>query len=441
MMKIGILGGGLCGVALAYFLQNNDRVESIEILEKESEPGGLCRSFQSNGICYDIGPHVIFSRDDEILDVMTGLLGENKKKLRRVNKIYHKGSFIKYPFENELSALPDADRDYCLNTFLNNPYEKEPADNLLTYFLKTFGEGITGIYLKPYNEKIWKFDPARMDTQMAGRIPKPPPEDIIKSAAGIPTEGNLPQLYFYYPRQGGINALIKSFIDRFNRKVRIFTGSNVAALKKTGDQWRIETEHHAVRNYDVVISTIPVPLLAGLYQEDMPDEVRTSVNGLKYNSLIITVINVRKDNLGDNFAVMVPDENIVFHRLSKLNFLGDNYCKDDKSTTLLAEITFSKNSAMDQMNVSEAEEKIIAGLEAARFIDTRDHINFLKTRRFEYAYVICDLDHQRNMKVVKNYFSGQGVRLCGRFGEFEYLNMDAVIRRAKNLSEEIEIKI
>ena len=166
-----------------------------------------------------------------------------------------------------------------------------------------------------------------------------------------------------------------------------------------------------------------------------------SVNGLKYNSLIITVLNVRKDHLGDNFAVMVPDENIIFHRLSKLNFLGDNYCNDDKSTNLLAEITVSQKSAMDQMNVSEVEEKIIAGLEAARFIDTREQINCLKTRKIEYAYVICDLHHQRNMKVVKNYFSGQGVRLCGRFGEFEYLNMDAVIRRAKNLSEEIEIKI
>ena len=111
MMKIGILGGGLCGIALAYYLQSNDRIASIEILEKDSEPGGLCRSFPINGIDYDIGPHVIFSRDDEILDVMTGLLGGNKNRLRRVNKIYYKELFIQYPFENGLSALPDADRD------------------------------------------------------------------------------------------------------------------------------------------------------------------------------------------------------------------------------------------------------------------------------------------------------------------------------------------
>ena len=436
-MKTGILGGGLSGISLAYFLQKNEGIESIEILEKEIEPGGLCRSFQINNICYDIGPHVVFSQDAEILDFMISLLGENKNKLRRVNKIFYKGSFIKYPFENELSALPPAEREYCLNTFLNNSYEKDTADNLLKYFLKTFGEGITNTYLKPYNKKIWKYDPALMDAQMAGRIPKPPPEDIIKSAAGISTEGYLQQLYFYYPRQGGINALIKAFVKRLNEKVSVITESNVIAVQKAGDQWRITTAQGVSRNYDFIISTLPVPLLAGMYQEEMPEEARASVNGLKYNSLITTLINVRKDNLGDNFAVMVPDGNIIFHRLSKLNFLGENYCKKDQSTTLLTEITFSKDSAMDKMNVSDVEEKIIAGLEATRFIDAREHINFLKTRKFEYAYVICDLHHQSNMKIIKNYFSKQGIRLCGRFGEFEYLNMDAVIRHAKSLSEAI----
>ena len=65
-MKIGVLGGGLSGMAIAYFLQDNDRINSIEILEKECEPGGLCRSFNLDGLSYDIGPHVIISKDTEI---------------------------------------------------------------------------------------------------------------------------------------------------------------------------------------------------------------------------------------------------------------------------------------------------------------------------------------------------------------------------------------
>ena len=134
-MKIYILGGGLAGVSLAYFLQNDKRITRIDILEKNEVLGGLCRSFKIRGIYHDIGPHIIFSKDKEILDLMVRLLGKNKNKLRRSNKIFYKGKFVKYPFENELSALAKKDREYCLNTFLNNPYESYEVNNILQFLI------------------------------------------------------------------------------------------------------------------------------------------------------------------------------------------------------------------------------------------------------------------------------------------------------------------
>ena len=62
-MHLVILGGGLSALSLAYFVQNSDRFSEITILEKEAHPGGLCRSFNVSDIIYDIGPHIIFSKD------------------------------------------------------------------------------------------------------------------------------------------------------------------------------------------------------------------------------------------------------------------------------------------------------------------------------------------------------------------------------------------
>ncbi len=186
-MKFTILGGGLAGVSLAYFLQDNEKITEIEIIEKDKVIGGICRSFEAtNGIKYDVGPHIIFSKDKEILNFMNELIEEddNIENHKRSNRIIHNGEFVQYPFENDLSKLPRNDIEKCVNGFLNNPYENYEAKNMLQFFLKTFGEGITNIYLRPYNEKIWKFDPSFMDTQMVDRIPKPPKEDIIKSANG-----------------------------------------------------------------------------------------------------------------------------------------------------------------------------------------------------------------------------------------------------------------
>ena len=67
-MNIIILGAGISGVALAHFLQEKKSINKITLLEKDSKPGGLLRSYNVKGIAYDIGPHIIFSKHKEILD-------------------------------------------------------------------------------------------------------------------------------------------------------------------------------------------------------------------------------------------------------------------------------------------------------------------------------------------------------------------------------------
>ena len=272
-MKFTILGGGLSALSLAYFLQNNDKIDEIDILEKDDVPGGICRTYEKNGIEYDVGPHIIFSKNKEVLDLMNNLLGENNEQHRRSNRILHKKRFVQYPFENDLSKLPKEDIDYCVNGFMHNPFENYDATNMLQFFLKTFGEGITNTYLRPYNEKIWKFDPAFMDTQMVDRIPKPPREDILRSANGKTIDGYTHQLYFTYPKHGGTEALIKAFIAQLGPKVKIHTNAEVQGVEKTFSGYKINTAV-GVFETDKVVSTMPANELSRIYKDDnKPQEI------------------------------------------------------------------------------------------------------------------------------------------------------------------------
>ena len=432
-----ILGGGLSAISAAYFLQENKSVDKILILEKEDKLGGLCRTFNTNGIEFDVGPHIIFSKDKEILDLMNGLLGENLERHRRSNRIIHKKKFVQYPFENDLSKLPKEDVDYCVNGFLHNPYESYETKNMLQFFLKTFGEGITNIYLRPYNEKIWKFDPSFMDVQMVERIPKPPKEDILKSAQGETIDGYLHQLYFTYPKTGGTEALIKAFISRLGSKIKICTNSKVTCVEKKGNKYKIKAENQIFET-DRIISTMPVNEFCHIYKDsNMPEEIINASDNLKYNSIIICIINVKPDYAFENYAFMVADKNVIFHRISKLDFMGKYYHKEN-STTYMAEITYRKNDLNDKSNNKQIIEKIIDGLKTIGFINSEDDINFYEIKRFEYAYVIYDLNHRKNMDLIKEYFKKQEIYLNGRFGSFEYLNMDAIIRQSKNLIETIK---
>ena len=438
-MKYTILGGGLSAISLAYYLQENKNIDEIHILEKDDILGGICRTYVKDGIEYDVGPHIIFSKDKEILDFMNNLLGENNEKHRRSNRILHKKRFVQYPFENDLSKLPKEDIDYCVNGFLHNPYESYEAKNMLQFFLKTFGEGITNTYLRPYNEKIWKFDPSFMDTQMVERIPKPPKEDILKSANGETIDGYLHQLYFTYPKQGGTEALIKAFIAKLSDKVKIHTNNKVLKAKKQGDKFVVTTSE---KEYvcDKIISTMPANEFSHIYEDDnKPQEILDIADNLRYNSIAICIVNVSKDYAGDNYAFMVADKNVKFHRISKLDFMGEHYHKDG-TATYMAEITYRKNDLNDKASDEELTQKVIEGLETIGFIDSKDDVNFTDLKRFEYAYVIYDLKHRQNMDAIKEYFAKQGIYLNGRFGSFEYLNMDAIIKQSKNLAENIKGK-
>jgi protoporphyrinogen oxidase len=425
-MSTIILGGGIAGLSLAYFLRR-----SSLILEKQSQVGGLCRSFELNSIAYDIGPHIIFSKNREILDLHTSLVETNR--IRRSNKIYHKGRFVKYPFENGLGALDEHDRDYCLKEFLNNPYGDYPAANMLQFFLKTFGEGITRLYLQPYNEKIWKYDPSFMDTQMVERIPKPPKEDVIKSAQGVETEGYTHQLYFHYPREGGFQSLVNAYARKLGPKCDILKGVSIRRLFKQGGRWQVETDRgHFV--CETLLNCMPLHELFKVLEA--PDEVRRAVGRLQYNSIHIVVVQAKKDTLGDNFALYLADPAILFHRLSKLNFLGESYCLPGGGSTLLAEITFRPNSYLGSMSADAIKDRVLDDLQRINFV-RRDDVLAVELKTFRYAYVIYDLEHRKNTDFVLDYLKRIGIRCAGRFAEFEYLNSDGVVERTRQLAREL----
>ena len=90
-MSVVILGGGIAGLSLSSFLDT-----PTIILESEQRVGGLCRSYTFHDFSYDIGPHIIFSKNQKVLDLHNSLVPVTQ--LQRLNKILIEGSFLKSPW-------------------------------------------------------------------------------------------------------------------------------------------------------------------------------------------------------------------------------------------------------------------------------------------------------------------------------------------------------
>ncbi len=137
---------------------------------------------------------------------------------------------------------------------------------------------------------------------------------------------------------------------------------------------------------------------------------------------------------------LYPFPDILFHRLSKLNFLGENYCRGGESSTLMAEVTFRSGSYLSTFDRATIEKRVADDLVKLGFINQEDIVS-IETRSERYAYVIYDLDHRKNVDRVLGYLRESGIECVGRFAEFEYLNSDGVVEHTLKLAERLNANV
>jgi protoporphyrinogen oxidase len=419
--SIGILGGGISGIALAAHLGEN-----VEVLEKRPRIGGLCGTIVEDGFTFDAaGPHIMFSKNKDVLALMVEVLGDNVHQKRRDNKIWFKGRLVKYPFENDLAALPPQDNFECILGYIANPHAGDEAHNLAEWSYKTFGEGISDKYFIPYNRKIWNYDPHKLGLEFVSRIPKPPMEDVLKSAIGIPTEGYLHQLNFFYPIDGGFEQIVRGFAKRVRGEVR--SSFVVEDVRRDGDRWRVND-----RAYDELVSTIPIHELLKVWP-DAPAEAREAGAKLHYNSLINVVLGVNEDRGYPWTALYVPDPEIVFHRLSFPRAFSEK-CVPPGSFSVMAEITTNDGDGVWELTDEQVLERVIRDIELMGLLD-RKTIVYRKVVRFVYGYPVYDLVYRMNVTAMREAVAATGLRLLGRFAQFDYINSDVCIERAIALAK------
>jgi protoporphyrinogen oxidase len=426
-VKTAILGGGLSGLTLARLLQ--EQGEEVTVLEAEPEYGGLCRSKTDQGFTFDTGgSHIIFSRDDEVLAFMRRMITDNEERNNRTTKIFYKQQFVKYPFENGLSDLPLEDRFLCINEFIKTLIAVGKGEiplpaNFREWIYYTFGSGIAKCYMIPYNEKIWKYPTDKMSLHWVdGRIPRPPVEDIIKSAIGINTEGYTHQAVFSYPLDGGIEALVRSIAQPIEQYIK--TGFRVTSIIKTGEVWQISNGDERIQA-ERCICTMPVQHLLSCLN-DVPPDVKNATDALKYNSLVCVNIGI-DGSVPEISWLYIPDPAVG--RTNRVSFPSgySRHGAPDGCSAILAEITHQRGDDVAYLTDDELINEVVDMLQNMQILH-KDQIVYTSVERQPFAYVVYDLDYQKNIAIVKKYCNEIGIPLVGRFAQFEYLNMDGCIR-------------
>jgi protoporphyrinogen oxidase len=436
IMNVGVIGAGVSGISAAIILEKFSESQiKPSIFESEKSIGGHSSSFYIKGFTFDKGPHILFSKNQEVLNFLVTALKDNVVKNKRDSRVYIDNNYVLYPLENNLHSInPKLASDIIMEILQleRGANQKSAPNNLDEWFRFNFGNTLTELYFKPYNEKIWKIDFKELSMLWSDRIPLPSTEDIIRGAIGDVKDGYVHQLYFYYPKIGGYSAIPDALIKYFSGGLQL--NCLIDKISTEDNKVRVTSKQSEIE-FDKIISTMPLKSLVNIV-DGVDTEIIELCNQLIVNPMYILSFGFKGEIGHSMSAGYYADPKYLVNRVSFPKNFSETTCPSD-CYSVQAEITLKQGTNKDRFSNDFLIQDTLKMLKETSAIPETATPLFSKIDFFENAYVVYDVDYENKINVIKKYFEKRNIYLHGRFGSHNYLNVDGCVIESKKLVEKI----
>jgi UDP-galactopyranose mutase len=232
---------------------------------------------------------------------------------------------------------------------------------------------------------------------------------------------------FWYTKRGGIEPLPRALAARVEN----------LQLERVAEKIDVRNKSVTFRDGEVVpfrrmVYSLPL-LFLPRFVDGLPPEVERACAGLQYQGIYCVNLGIDRENISDKHWIYYYEDMFPFHRLSlPANFSPDTV--PPGKSAIATEVAFSRYRPLDR---EAAVQSTIEALKAAGLIREEDNIELVHTEEIEPAYVIYDLDHERNVTTIRSWLRENDIWSVGRFGEWQYFNMDHSMRSGRRAAQEI----
>jgi protoporphyrinogen oxidase len=427
MPNIVILGSGMGGFGAAYRFH----AEGITPVMYDKNPyhGGHTASFQGGGFIFDQGPHISFTKDSRIQDLFADSVDQMYETMQLNANNYWRGYWPQHPAQLHLHGLPEDVIVKVISDFAQQRQAPErPIRNYADWLLASFGRTFAELFPMQYTRKYHLTTADNMTTDWLGpRIYRPSLEEVLRGAISpsAPTVHYIS--HFRYPRAGGFVSYLKKFIPLGNLKLN----HELIAIDPRMRQLRFS--NGVVSNYDVLVSSVPLPDLIRMIQ-GAPQDVRDAARRLACSTCVLVNVGVNRDDLSKSQLTYIYDDDICFTRLSFPHmFSGNNVPKGLGS--IQAEVYFSDKYKPLTGAPEDWIEPVIRDLRRMGLILEEDPVVFRSARFLKYANIIFDLERAGALKTVHGYLDDLGIAYCGRYGDWGYMWTDESFKSGEQAAE------
>jgi len=425
---IVILGGGLAGMSTAYHLGDREHV----VLEADGSPGGLCRSREIDGYLFDFTGHLLHLRDDRARALVDDLLPDAFDEIERVARIRTRGVTLPFPFQANLHGLPGEVVAECLIDFVDGLRETIPDDpetSFEDWSVSVFGRGISKAFMWPYNEKLFRRDPAAMTADwVSWAVPRPSLKELVQGALGIENRGMGYNSKFLYPRKGGIGVLPEALARRVTQ-MRL--GCRVTAVDMRRKSVRL-ADGEEIR-YDELVCTLPLPGFVGMLEGGDPSW-KELAGTLDWSVVACLNLGVARPQIADGAHwVYFPDSDAPFYRVGFPSNFSPTVAPPSHSS-MYVEFGLAKTETFEPERL---EVEALAALRREGILEEDDRIVARDWIRIDPGYVIFDRARQIAMARLVPELAKQGIHAIGRYGAWTYSYMERALLDGLELAEQL----
>jgi protoporphyrinogen oxidase len=441
MAHVVCIGGGPAGLTAAYELVRHQK--DVLVLEADTMyVGGISRTIQADGFCFDIGGHRFFSKSEEVVALWKEILGGELLLRPRKSRIFYGGKFYPYPLDLKatLVNLGMVESILCGLSYMKAQCFPKPAPKTFEdWVTNQFGHRLFLMFFKTYTEKVWGISCKDISADWAAqRIKNLSLFSALKNALmrslGIKSKGNKIKTLieeFLYPRKGP-GMMWEEAARQVNAKGgKVEMGRKVTALAYDAQakQWQVTVQHADGTHTDTVtaeqvISTMPLRELVHAIKS-APDTVKQAADKLGYRDFLTVALTIVDRQKFDDNWIYIHSPDVKVGRIQNFKSWSPEMVPDNALTCYGLEYFCFEGDGL--WNASD-EELIALGTKELEQIGLGDPKDVRKgyVVRQPKAYPVYDQEYQHHVDTIRNWLeeSCPNLQVVGRNGMHKYNNQD-----------------
>jgi protoporphyrinogen oxidase len=447
---IVVLGAGPAGISAAWRLAGLGR--SVVVLEKDSAVGGMGKTITVGPYAVDYGPHTFHVRETEesraIHEAIRPLFGPDPLVLTRGTRVLLRGKEYVYPLEM-LQVLTGVSPflsarivfDYAMASLKSALAPPKREDSFEEWGVRNLGRTLYDLCFGIYSERVWGLPTSHISSKQAQRVAKLNLKNVILRTMGIKAD---PATYFtkyMYPR-AGISVLFENMADAVRKAGSVVRLSSPAVrLEREGDRIArvvyLEDSREKAIACDGVLSTLPLPQLVDMMTPALPASVARHAAKLRYRSLKLIYIALRRPQLTDYHWVYLLDGHFRVNRMSEQKNVSADMVPKDR-TILCIELSCWCDEPLWHASDEDVYRIALADLLKMGHSVTEEEVDSYHVADIATAYPVYELNFEDHLiPVLEGVHAVPNLLTLGRHGLFLNNSMDDNVLLGMKVADQV----